>query len=149
MKSGSSVALFDAFSATDESNRAATATNVVTRGKVITIEDVRRRFQSHYGTYPPEFWQRAFALADAPQGCEKCRMFHDEKNKPYVVIRLVLTGDGTPCPERLHLLCKRCYPDPRPRRYSRKSILAKISDLPFPETGAVESDKRGGLAVTI
>jgi len=135
VKGSASTALFDAFPATAESNRAAS--------KVITMEDVRRRFQSAYGAYTPQFWQRAHALVDAPQKCEECRMFHDEKNKPYVVVRLVLTGDGTPRPERLHLLCKRCYPDPRPRRYSRKSILDKIADLPFPETGAVESDRCG------
>jgi hypothetical protein len=62
--------------------------------------------------YTAEFWQRANALVAAPQRCEQCKRHLSLKTKPVVNVRVVMLGDGTPSPDRLHLLCTRCYPDP-------------------------------------
>jgi hypothetical protein len=62
--------------------------------------------------YTAEFWKTAYALIDSPQRCEQCKL-HATAIPPRVNVRLVLTGDGTPKVERLHLLCTRCHPDPK------------------------------------
>jgi hypothetical protein len=84
--------------------------------------------------YTREFWDRAVALVDAEKRCEQCGRLHNEERKPRVLVRLELTGDGTPLPERLHLLCNACLQNrpPRPRPRVIRKPTSKIAELPFP-----------------
>jgi hypothetical protein len=66
--------------------------------------------------YTPEFWKAAYALVDAQQKCEICKQYRNLKTRPFVDVRVVLTGDGTPRPDSLHLLCTRCHPEPKADR---------------------------------
>jgi hypothetical protein len=65
--------------------------------------------------YTAEFWKTAYALIDSPKRCELCKQ-HATAIPPRVNVRVVLTGDGTPKAERLHLLCTQCHPDPNEER---------------------------------
>jgi hypothetical protein len=85
--------------------------------------------------YTQEFWDRALELVDAEKRCEQCRRLHNQERKPRVLVGLVLTGDGTPLPERLHLLCNACLREirpPRPRPRIIRKPASKIAELPFP-----------------
>lgn len=85
--------------------------------------------------YQRDFWQRAYQLVDSPQVCEQCKRHHNNKARPKVTVRVVLTGKGMPLPTRLKLLCTQCFRDPVPVRITRKLVLDRIAQLPFPNPG--------------
>src|SRR5579864_950232 len=90
--------------------------------------------------YTRAFWERALELKTADdQTCEACHIGTIKKGDGKRTVRVVLTGDGTPLPHRLRLLCTICYPDAKKVTASRKQILDKIALLPFENPGAPKS----------
>lgn len=83
--------------------------------------------------YTRDFWDRALWLVDQPQVCEQCARVHIVRKVDSVRVRVVLTGNSSPAPNNLRLLCQQCYPNPVPVKFSRKHILAQIAEVPFPE----------------
>jgi hypothetical protein len=82
--------------------------------------------------YTRAFWEAALALkTQDDQYCESCKIGTIKKGEGKRIVRVVLTGDGTPVPSRLRLLCTICYPDAKAVTASRKQILDKIALLPF------------------
>lgn len=90
--------------------------------------------------YTRAFWEKCLELkSDEDQSCEVCHGITIKKGEGKKTVRVVLTGDGTPLPHRLRLLCTICYPDPKAFSLSRKQILDKIALLPFENTEAPKS----------
>jgi hypothetical protein len=90
--------------------------------------------------YTRAFWEMALALkTQDDQDCEACHVGTIRKGEGKRTVRVVLTGDGEPVPERLRLLCTICYPDRTAIHLSRKQILDRIALLPFENPEAPKS----------
>lgn len=84
-------------------------------------------------TYSADYWKRATKLVDAnPHACEYCRRNHCEKRgEDYCFVRVIDIGAKPGDPKNLVLACRRCRPNPRGPKLSKKQILDKIAELPF------------------
>ena len=84
--------------------------------------------------YTPEYWNRALKLVDMQvHNCEYCRRPHDERRgEDYCYVRVIDIGTKPGEPANLVLACMRCRPKKSVHNLSKKQILDKIAELPFP-----------------
>lgn len=97
--------------------------------------------------YTREFWEHAQALVEGPHQCAECKAWHTRKSRPFVTVRLVLMGDGTPVPARLRMLCTKCFPESRTVKMSLKYIKSKMLDLPFDGVARPSADAEDAVGV--
>lgn len=91
--------------------------------------------------YTPEYWQRAQSLVDRSEHrCEYCKLPHSDRNKPgYRFVRVIDIGAEPGDLRNLVLACTTCRPKPVGPKITRKQILDKIAELPFPAQPAAAS----------
>jgi hypothetical protein len=92
-------------------------------------------------TYTERYWQRAQELVDKQvHHCQYCRRKHNEyKGDLYCFVRVIDIGAVPGEPANLVLACRRCRSNPRGPHPTRKQMLAKIAELPFPPSAPAKA----------